>query len=229
MSDKKISYEIKLLDNVDKEFKDEFYDSADMFEYEKGSAPFSGDELLRYFYIVLDGKIKTYQINFENSKEQTLFVYDRGDMFDVISLLDEKPHDVIYEVLEDCRVMRLPIEKVRYWINNNKTFNKIFFPYIASKMRHTEELATELSLYDVKDRLINLLVENMNPNNTFKYRLLHNLSNSEISKLLGTVRHVIERVLKQLKAEKIIETGRKNIKVRNFQKLLEKTTKMLHK
>ncbi|HEY9203006.1 MAG TPA: Crp/Fnr family transcriptional regulator, partial [Sulfurimonas sp.] len=191
--------------------------------------PFSVDDLLKHFYIVIDGRVKTYQMNLDNAKEQTIFIYKRGDMFDVISLLDEKPHEVVYEVLEDCRVLQLPIEKVRYWIENNSTFNKLFFPYLAAKMRHVETLASELSLYDVKERLMHLLLENINPHSTFKYKLLQNLSNSEISKLLGTVRHVVERAIKQLKQEKIIHTERKNIKVINLQKLLEKTDKMLPK
>ncbi|MGE4396652.1 MAG: Crp/Fnr family transcriptional regulator, partial [Sulfurimonas sp.] len=195
----------------------------------KGASPFSVDDLLKHFYIVIEGRVKTYQMNLDNAKEQTIFIYKRGDMFDVISLLDEKPHEVVYEVLEDCRVLQLPIEKVRYWIENNSTFNKLFFPYLAAKMRHVETLASELSLYDVKERLMHLLLENINPHNTFKYKLLQNLSNSEISKLLGTVRHVVERAIKQLKQEKIIQTERKNIKVINLQKLLEKTDKMLPK
>ena len=223
------SFEIELLNNIDKDFKNEFYKYSKTFEYKKGFSPFCSDTLLNYFYIVLDGKVKTYQINFQNSKEQTIFIYKRGDMFDVISLLDNESHDVIYEVLEDCKVLRLPIENVRYWIDNNDTFKSIFFPYLASKMRHTEDLAVELSLYDVKERLIHMLVENINPNSHFKYMLLQNLSNSEISKLLGTVRHVVERAIKELKHEKIIKTSRKNITVINLQKLLEKTTKMLQK
>lgn len=222
-------YEIELLRNVDKEFKDEFYKYSKISEYSRGSSPFCVENLLNNFYIVLDGKIKTYQINFENSKEQTIFIYKRGDMFDVISLLDKKPHEVIYEVLEDCKVLRIPIQKVRYWIDSSNTFKNVFFPYLASKMRYTENLAIELSLYEVKERLIHLLVESINPNNHFKYMLLQNLSNSEISKLLGTVRHVLERAIKQLKYEKIIKTSRKNITVVNLEKLLEKSTKMLHK
>jgi CRP-like cAMP-binding protein len=221
--------EIELLKSVDHAFEEEFYRYSKTIEYKKGSSPFNSDELLKFFYIVLDGKVKTYQINFENSKEQTFFIYQRGDMFDVVSLLDEQPHEVIYEVLEDCRVLEFPIERVRYWINNSPTFNKIFFPYVASKIRYTEDLASEISLYDVKDRFAHLLVENINPQNKFKYKLLQNLSNSEIAKLLGTVRHVVERVLKQLKSEKIIQTQRKDIRVTNLQKLLEKTDKMLPK
>ncbi|OHE05194.1 Crp/Fnr family transcriptional regulator [Sulfurimonas sp. RIFOXYB12_FULL_35_9] len=222
-------FDIELLESIDKEFEQEFYKYSKIIEHQKGSSPFTSYDLLKFFYILLDGKVKTYQINFENSKEQTFFIYQRGDMFDVVSLLDEQPHDVIYEVLEDCRVLQFPIQTVRYWIGNNHTFSKIFFPYLASKIRYTEDLASEISLYDVKDRFVHLLVENINPNNKFKYKLLQNLSNSEIAKLLGTVRHVIERILKQLKSEKIIQTQRKNIIVINIQKLLEKTDKMLHK
>ena len=220
---------IKLLDKLTHNFEDEFYKYAKTKEYKKGSSPFYADDLLQHFYIIVDGRVKSYQINLDNAKEQTIFIYKRGDMFDVISLLDNKPHEIIYEVLEDCKILELPIERVRYWLENDKTFNQKFFPYLAAQMRHTEELATELSIYDTKDRLINLLIENLNPENKFKHNLLQNLSNSEIAKLIGTVRHVIERTLKQLKDDGIIQTSRKNIIVTNFQKLLEKTSQILLK
>ncbi|MEJ2414410.1 MAG: Crp/Fnr family transcriptional regulator [Sulfurimonas sp.] len=220
---------IELLDNLNKSFEDEFYKYASSLEYKKGESAFHADDLLKHFYIVVDGKIKTYQINFDNDKEQTIFIYKRGDMFDAISLLDGETHDVLYEVLEDCKVLELPIERVRYWLENDSTFSKKFFPYLAAQMRHTEELSTDLALYNTQDRLINLLVDNLNPQKPFKYKLLQNLSNSEIAKLLGTVRHVVERALKQLKADNIIETSRKNIKIKSLQKLLDKTTQLLLK
>lgn len=221
------SKHLELLDNTNKTFEEEFYKYAKPLEYKKGSSPFYPDDLLKYFFVVVDGRVKTYQINFQTNKEQTLFIYKRGDMFDVVSLLDGKPHEVIYEIIEDANILRLPIERVRYWLENDANFNKNFFPYLAAHMRYTEELATELALYDTKERFLNLLVQNLNPNNRFRYQLLRNLSNSEIAKLLGTVRHVIERTIKQLKADDIIETSRRNIKVKNMQKLLEKTSQML--
>jgi len=221
---KEDSKKLELIANVNKTFEDEFYSYAKTLEFKANSSPFFPEDLLKYFYIVVDGKIKTYQMNFQTNKEQTIFIYRRGDMFDVISLLDNKAHEVAYEVLEDCKVLELPIDRVRYWLENDSTFSKRFFLYLASQMRHTEELASELSLYETKDRLVNLLIQNLNPNNHFKYNLLKNLSNSEVAKLIGTVRHVIERNLKELKTDNLIETGRKNITIKNFQKLLEKLT-----
>lgn len=220
---------IDLLANFSQSFEDEFYKYAKSRTYSKGATPFYAEDLLKYFYIVVQGRIKSYQFNIQNEKEQTLFVYKRGDMFDVISLLDDKPHEVMYEVLEELTLLELPIERVRYWLDNDITFNKKFFPYLATQMRHTEELASELTLYDTKDRLINLLIDNVNPEKHFRYNLLNNLSNSEIAKLLGTVRHVVERTLKELKSDGLIEKSRKNIIIKNFQKLLNKTSHMLLK
>jgi len=220
---------ITLFQNITDSFEQELYNVSKIIEYKKGASPFYPEDLLKYFYMVIDGRIKTYQINFETNKEQTIFIYKRGDMFDIICLLDNQPHEIIYEVLEDCKVLQIPIDKVRYWIETNPTFNRRFFPYLALSMRHTENLATEISLYETKDRLVNLLLQNVNPQNHFKYQLLQNLSNSEIAKLLGTVRHVIERTIKQLKEDKIIEKTRKEIKILDFEKLLTKTTQMLLK
>jgi len=222
-------HSLTLLENTNSSFEDEFYKYAKSLEFKKGSSPFFADDLLHYFYIVMDGRIKTYQFDLDSNKEQTIFIYKSGDMFDVISLLDKQAHEVIYEVLEDCRVLEFPIEKVRYWLEHEPSFNKKFFPYLAAQMRHTEELATDLTLYDTKDRLVKLLVDNLNEQKPFRYNLLQNLSNSEIAKLLGTVRHVIERTLKQLKADDIIETSRKNITVKNLKKLFDKTSQMLLK
>ncbi len=190
--------------------------------FKKGETLFSGDELLHYFYIVLNGKIKSYQLNLENGKEQTIFVFREGDMFDTIVLLDGQVHDVMYEALEDSEVMQLPIEEVRELLRTNETFNRMFFPYLAQQMRHMEELATDLSLYSTAERLIKLLLQNLDPNNRLKYNLIQGLSNTEIAKLIGTVRHVVERHLKALKADGTIETKNRNVQILDATKLLDK-------
>jgi CRP-like cAMP-binding protein len=190
--------------------------------FKKGETLFSGDELLHYFYIVIHGKIKNYQMNLDNGKEQTIFILRDGDMFDTIVLLDGEAHDVMYEALEDSEVLQLPMEEIRKLLRTNESFNRMFFPYLAKQMRHIEELATDLSLYSTAERLIKLLLQNMDPNNRLKYKLIQGLSNTEIAKLIGTVRHVVERHLKALKADGTIETKNKDVRILDATKLLEK-------
>ena len=190
--------------------------------FKKGETLFSNGELNRYFYVIQTGKIKNYQLNLDNAKEQTIFILRAGDMFDTIILLDGEAHDVMYEAMEDTVAFEMPIENVRYLIENNPEFNRKFFPYLAKQMRHMEELVSDISLYSTEERLIKLLLQNLDPTNLMKYNLLHGLSNTEIAKLIGTVRHVVERHLKKLKNEGLLEGKSKTLQINNAKALLEK-------
>lgn len=217
--------ELKLFEDLEQELRDEINRYAKLIQFAKGEILFGEDQLSRYFYIMIDGRIKSYQINFKNNKEQTLFLYTRGDMFDTIILLDEKVHDVMYKVLDDATLLQLPIEKVRHWLYHNPSFNRKFFPYIASQMRHIENLATDISLYNTSERLTKLILENIDNSEPHEPNLLQDLSNTEIANLIGTVRHVVERHFKTLKEEGIIEgSDEHKLSVKNMQKLLEKHT-----
>ena len=220
-------YGIDIFKELDQSFEEQFVKYGKILSFKKGETPFLNDELMKYFYIVLKGKIKSFQMNLENAKEQTLFIYRDGDMFDTLILLDGKPHELLYEVLENVDVLELPIGKVREWLKTNEQFNRHFFPYIASQMRHTEELASDISLYSTSQRLSKLLLQNMNPNDHHYYQLLQNLSKTEIAKLLGTVRHVVERHLKELESKNIIENKRKDIYIKDTYKLLEQSERLL--
>lgn len=145
-----------------------------------------------------------------------------GDMMDTITLLDGEPHDVMYETMENTSMFEIPIEKVRELLISNPEFNKIFFPYIAKQMRHMEELATDISLYNTEERLVKLLLQNLDPNNSLKYKIVHGLSNTEIAKLIGTVRHVVERHLKKLKSDGLLEAKSRDLKILDAKSLLEK-------
>jgi len=220
-------YDIEIFKGIDQNFEKEILKYSKLVSYKRKDTPFLNNELLRYFYIVLQGRIKTYQINIATGKEQTIFIYKKRDMFDIIILLDGKSHDVMYEVLDDIMLLQLPIEKVREWLRTNENFNKIFFPYIASQMRHIEELATDISLYSTYERLTKIILQSIDPNNHHYYKLLQNLSKTEIAKLLGTIRHVIERHLKLLEEKNIIENKRKNISIKDTDKLLRESENLL--
>lgn len=189
--------------------------------FKKGEALFLNNELTHYFYVIKQGKIKTYQLNLNNGKEQTIFILREGDMFDTVILLDETAHDVMYQAMEETVAFRIPINHVRSLIENNIEFNKKFFPYLAKQMRHLEEQTTDISLYSTEERLVKLLIQNLDPSNVMKYNIIHGLSNTEIAKLLGTVRNVVERHLKKLKQDDLLEAKNKKLKIHNAHTLLE--------
>ncbi len=216
----KQKYEIEIFNNLNDTLKDEINRYAKLVHFKKGEYFFNAEDSMKHFYIFLSGKVKVYQLNLENAKEQTIFLLGIGDMYDTITLLDGKVHEVISEVLESGDALCLPIEKVREWIDTNPAFNKIFFPYLASQMRKVEELATDLSLYSTSERLIKLILGNITPKGVKS--LLHNLSRTEIANLIGTVRHVVDRHINELKNDGAIEVKRKQIIIKDIQKLIKK-------
>jgi len=68
---------------------------------------------MKHFYIILRVWVKVYHMNLKNLKEQTIFMLEIGDMFDVITLLDGKLHEVTIGILKDGEALKFPIEKTK--------------------------------------------------------------------------------------------------------------------
>ncbi len=188
----------------------------------KGSSPINSEDTLKYFYIILEGRLKISEINFDTSKEQTLNILVTGDMFDVIPLLDGEPHDVLTTALDNGSFFEVPIEVIKDLLLSSREFNKIFFPYLAKNMRHLENLAIDLSLFDTSTRLMRLLLRNLDLKNPPKLKIINDLSHEEIANLIGTVRHVVNRHIQQLKRDGILDVKRKRLSVNNINSLLSK-------
>ena len=215
------AYNIELFSAVPAFIIEDINRYGKIVEYYKNMPAMSYDDTMKYFYFIIEGRIKVFQYNFETSKEQTIKILSRGDMFDVVVLMDDKPHEVVTQAYEDTKVLRVPIEQVRSWIDQNREFRTLFFRYVANEMRNLEELATDLSLLDTSTRFIKLLLKHFDPK-TAKLRLIHDLPHEELASLIGTVRHVVNRHIQELKKEGSLEVERKKIKLNNISKLLDR-------
>ena len=196
-----------------------------IYYFKKGEDPLSSTNTQKYFYFVMSGKIKIYDIDMESSKEQILYMLSYGDMFDVVSLLDGKPNQYISEVLEDVHLIEFPIEDVQEMILHDEKFRHYFYAYVASQLKSMEALAVSLSFYDVYQRVLQLFARfTENINGTPRLKIINNLNHEDIASMVGSVRKVVNRSLQKLKKDGIIDVSRKNIHIKDFQKLLEKLT-----
>ena len=189
--------------------------------FSKGEMLFTSEEMRSRFFFVLDGRVKVSQVNLEDGKEQTLKILTYGDMYDVVTLLDGKIHDNLIHALDRVTILLFPIELVREWMHKDPNFNKLLFPYIAQQLRDIESLALDLSFYDTSTRLLKLIAKNISHGDKGKLHLIHDLPRDEIASLIGTVRKVLNRNIQKLKQKGIIDVERKNIRLKDSQKLLE--------
>ena len=191
--------------------------------FKKGDDPLFHANTLKYFYFIMSGKIKIYDIDFETSKEQTLYMLSRGDMFDTVALLDAKPNEYISEVLEDAHVIQVALSDVKQMILDDPDFRQYFYAYIASQLKSMENLAVSLSFYDVYQRVLQLFARfTKTVNGKPELQVIDNLKHDDIASMVGSVRKVVNRSLQKIKKDGIIDISRKNIHIKNFQKLIDK-------
>jgi len=208
--------------NIDDNLRQEIVTYASIVPFSKGDTLFDYDSVLEYFFVIIDGKVKIYQMSLETSKEQTIYMLTKGDMYDTITLLDGKVHEVLSDVIEPGTALKIPIQKAREWMYDYPRFGEIVFQYISKQLRSVEELATDLTLLDTQERLIKLLMANIQMKDGDK-NILEGLSHAEIANLIGTVRHVVDRHIKQLKSEGILKDEKKRLSLQDKEKLLEKS------
>jgi len=194
--------------------------------FEKHEVLFDCDDALDYFYIFLDGKVKISQINLSNGKEQTIYLMVRGDMYDTVTLLDGKVHEVLVEILEEGSALRVPINKAREWMYDYPVFGEIVLKYVATQLRKVEELATDLTLFDTQERLIKLILRSIEERDKENKNILDGLSHTEIANLIGTVRHVVDRHIKKLKTDGVLEDARRKVSLKSREKLLDRVKEL---
>ena len=182
---------------------------------------FSPDDMVDKFFFVLEGRIKVYQINFEDGKELTLQMLTSGDMYDVVTLLDGQIHDNLLEAIDDVKIILFPIEVVRGWMKRDEQFNSLLFPYISKQFRMIEEKALDLAFLDTGKRLLKLITKYSLNEQNLQNSLLHNLTHDELASLIGTVRKVLNRQIQKLKKDGILDVSRRNIEIHDRQKLLQ--------
>ncbi len=171
------------------------------------------------FNFIVSGRLKVYRCNPRSGREHTIFLLLPGDVFDFIALLDEEPHNVCWEAIEQLEVLTLPVDQMRHWIDRNSSMHQHILKYLGKRIRQLEHAKTDISLYNALVRLAKLLLENMDMQ-SHKLTILKDLPNEEIASLIGTTRAVVNRHLQELKNCGAISLKHREIVIDNLKLLL---------
>jgi CRP-like cAMP-binding protein len=182
---------------------------------------------IQRFHILLDGQLEIKRNDPETGREVTLEVLYPGDSFDVICLLDHHLHDVIISPFVALKLISLPIDTMRQWLWTYPELNKQFLPYLASKMREQEDLATSFALHDVSMRLSRILLKHIDKikaytgksENEFKSHLISGLSDELLARMVGSVRQVVNKHLLHWKGQGILNKKRNQLLINDLHAL----------
>jgi len=167
---------------------------------------------LQRFYVIIEGRMELIQMHPQTGKKMTLLLLEEGDVYDILTLLDEQEHEIIPVALDDLKLLSAPIDEVRTWIKQHPEFNKNYMPYLGHCIRRHEALVADLALYETQTRLARLILRYASLGNIaddgsysgIDVVLLHDLSNEVLAEMIGSVRQVVNRHLQSMKKEGIL-------------------------
>ena len=224
----------KLFNNIPSTILDKMLTSFRFETWKKGSQH-NAKLALQRLYVIIQGRMELIRINPETGKSFTLMILSTGDVYDVLSLLDNKEHDVLPVALDDLKLLSVSVTTVHQWMQQYPTFNQNLMPHLSHCIRLREEVATDLALFDTPTRLARVILryipaslndytheKNEKNHQSIKAELLHDLSNEQLAQLVGSVRQVVNRHLGQMKKEGLIHIDHHQIIVDDLQRLEQK-------
>ncbi len=170
------------------------------------------------FYILISGRVKMYQVHEDHSKECTLFLLSKGDIFDIFCFLDDCDHPIYYECIDDVKVLAVPMMELKEWFQKHPEHYQNILPYVGKQLRLLENYVSDITFTDISTRLLKLLIRNTGESS--RLEMINDLSNKELAYLIGSTGAVVNRHIQKLKRNGSIKTYRNRLEVKDLSVLL---------
>lgn len=205
---------IALLEDLSSDEKKQMQDCLREKQYDKGELLFNEGQSCEKIFFVKSGRVKLYCTSPEG-KEQILEILNPGDSCACNPGLSAWACNSTAEAMTSCTVLYLLKQDYIRLVQNNLKLSQILNKIFADKLRRFSCLIEEISLKDVKKRLIKFLLDISNEQKLKKHDMGNaiqlTLSREEIAQRLGSTRETIIRYLYELRDEKLIDIEAKSI------------------
>lgn len=185
--------------------------------YEKGEILFSEGEMCQRIFIVREGRVKLYRIA-SSGREQILETLNPGDTCACNPGSSAWSCSSTAEAVTPCHVWFFSRDAYVNMVQKNPTFAYALNKLFAERLKCFSSLIEEVSLKDVKKRLIKFLlnIEDSKPAKIQNKEILSvPFTREEIAQRLGATRETVARHLSELKQAELIEIKPKQVILKN--------------
>jgi CRP/FNR family transcriptional regulator len=173
------------------------------------------------FYLVRSGKARIMRTG-PDGREQTIRLIGPGDTFAEVPVFDRGPSPATVETLERTEVVCFPTEAFHALLRRRPEVALTVLDHFARRLRSFTEMIEQISLQTVPARLARYLfqlarVEGVPTGGGILVR--REVTIHDLASLLGSVREVVSRHLKDFEDQGIIEVRRHEIVIRDLRAL----------
>lgn len=174
-------------------------------DYGAGAVVFLEGEPDTGLYVVQSGRLKGVKTS-PAGREQVLRFLAAGDVFNEVAVFAGKPSQVTVIALESSRLWVIHRDALLRLMDQHPILSRVLALNFAQRVLHLLGIVEDLSLRSVEGRLARLLLQQASAGGPW-------LSRTEMAARLGTVPDVLNRALRTLADEGLVEIDRRQVRV----------------
>ena len=160
------------------------------------------------------GKVKVYSLTPTQLKYLER-IYCEYELFGELEVFIDKPILNFVEAVEPCEVIKIPKDTFLEWIKYDSDFSLFIHVQMAEKMYHTSISSKANIAYTLKSRIIFFLWSFLDEHN------LDSVHKDILVEGVGSNIRSVNRIIKELVDESLIEYNKGFIKVKDMDKLVD--------
>lgn len=174
--------------------------------YMRGASIFLEGDPPHGLLVVREGAVKIYKTG-DGGREQILEIEGPGRAVAELPLFDGRPYPAGCAAVHDSVLLLVRTKEFRELLARHPDLTQAVIASLAHRLRRMVMLVQELSLRDVRQRLIDLFHEMAKGGDSFELDLSH----QELAARIGTVREIVSRTLSKLALEGVVRVDGKTV------------------
>jgi len=198
-----------------------FYRKSFRRKYSKKSIIFSPGNQESLIYYILNGKVKIYSLS-KLGKEVIHWFRYPNEFFGLAEACCGEARTVFAEAAEDTEVLCINRSDFENLIRKSSQFALCIIEILARRIRQAHGTIKDLAVYDVRSRLIQVLVNLCHIcglSNRGSIAIEGRLTHEEIARMIGATRTTVTEIMNEFKKERLIKYNRNKITILNYRRL----------
>ncbi len=172
-----------------------------------------------YLYYIVSGKVKTYRTH-EDGKDLVMDLYNEGDFFGYVTLLEGTAHKENAETIEETELVLIPKKDFEELMNSSPSAAKKFIGLLAKNLIEKEKQLLGIAYNTLRKKVAEALVSLQKKYHTNKNEpYLIDISRDDLATIAGTATESLIRTLSDFKSENLIDIKSGKVIITNDKKL----------
>ncbi len=175
--------------------------------YKEGHTP-------HYLYYIEKGKVRTYKTH-EDGKQLVMDLYNEGDFFGYVPLLEESAYKETAEAMEETDLTLVPKKDFELMLHRNPAAQQKIIKMLAKNIAENEKHLLGIAYNTLRKKVANALTSLQKKyQNNKKEAFWIDLSRNDLAAIAGTATESLIRALTEFKTEKLIDIDARDNKIR---------------